>query len=133
MNNSSRETPEAGKESMEDRRDGGDRSTGEMAYADESGEEANISRVPGGLRESRFRKNCAEFTQPLVTISSPQDSLRVRLHPRSLPDAETVIGVPIMTDDSDEEEDDRGNDEDDDFVGMEVIKFVSERSECYLP
>ena len=44
-----------------------------------------------------------------------------------------MIGVPIMTDDSDEEEDDSGSDEEDDFVGMEVIKFVSERSECYLP
>ena len=57
---------------MEDRRDGGDRSAGAMAYADESGEEANISRVPGGLRESRFRKNCAEFTQPLVKYCFPR-------------------------------------------------------------
>ena len=104
---------------MEDRRDSGDRSAGAMAYADESGEEANISRVPGGLRESRFRKNCAEFTQPFS-----QDSLRVRLHPWSLPDAETVIGVPIMLDNSDEEEDDSGNDEDDNFVGMEVVKLA---------
>ena len=57
MNKSSRETPEAGgagKESMEDRGEGGDRYAGAMAYADESGEEANISRVPGGCDTRNF-------------------------------------------------------------------------------
>lgn len=44
------------------------------------------------------------------------------MQPRRLPDAETVIGVPIMADDSDDEEDSEYED-DDDFVGMEVFRF----------
>ena len=41
--------------------------------------------------------------------------------PQRLPEAETVIGVPIMAEDGDNEDD--SDDEDDDFIGMEVFRF----------
>ena len=49
------------------------------------------------------------------------DSFRVKMTPQRLPEAETVIGVPIMAEDGDNEDD--SDDEDDDFIGMEVFRF----------
>ena len=56
------------------------------------------------------------------------------MHPRSLlPDAETVIGVPIMADDSDSDSGEYEGGDDDDFVGMEVFRFGWKSSTTKLP